>query len=95
VARIGGEEFLIAMRDTDAGAAAAAAERLRRIVSASAIRVSGLRKDLAATISIGVAVGSPAEPSDDVPDLIDRADRALLAAKAEGRNQVSLDRPAA
>jgi len=95
VARIGGEEFLIAMRDTDARAAEAAAERLRRIVSASAIGVGGLRKDLAATISIGVAVGSPVEPRDEVPDLIDRADRALLAAKAEGRNQVSLDRPAA
>ena len=95
VARIGGEEFLIAMRDTDARAAEAAAERLRRIVSARAIGVRGLRRDVAATISIGVAVGSPAEAHQGVPELVDRADRALLAAKAEGRNQVSLDRPAA
>ena len=47
-----------------------------------------------ATINIGVAVARP--PHDEaVSDLVDRADRALLAAKTDGRNQVTVSRPAA
>ena len=95
VARFGGEEFLIAMRDSDAAGAAAAADRLRRIVAASPIAVASLRAELTATVSIGVAVADPRDAADTIPALIDRADHALLAAKAEGRNQVSLARPAA
>jgi two-component system, cell cycle response regulator len=95
VARFGGEEFLIAMRDTDAAAASAAADRLRRIVSATPVVVPSLRSELTATISIGVAVAGAAGPAEEVPELIARADRALLAAKSDGRNQVALARPAA
>lgn len=95
VARFGGEEFLVAMRDTDAAAASAAAERLRRIVSAGPVAVGSLGAELTATVSIGVAVANPHDISVTIADLIDRADRALLAAKAEGRNQVSFARPAA
>jgi two-component system cell cycle response regulator len=95
VARFGGEEFLIAMRDSDAAGAAAAADRLRRIVAASPIAVASLRAELTATVSIGVAVADPRDTASTIPALIDRADQALLAAKAEGRNQVSLARPAA
>jgi two-component system cell cycle response regulator len=95
VARFGGEEFLIAMRDSDPEAAAAAADRLRRTVSGSPINVPSLRTDLTATVSIGVAVADPRDPADAIPALVDRADRALLAAKADGRNQVALARPAA
>jgi two-component system cell cycle response regulator len=93
VARFGGEEFLIAMPDTGDVAAASAADRLRRIVSETDIAVPG-PGGLTATISIGVAVAQPGIDA-TLPDLIDRADQALLAAKAEGRNQVSLARPAA
>jgi two-component system cell cycle response regulator len=94
VARFGGEEFLIAMPDTGHVAAATAADRLRRIVSESDIAVPGRPNGLTATISIGVAVAHPGMET-TLPDLIDSADRALLAAKAEGRNQISLARPAA
>jgi two-component system, cell cycle response regulator len=95
VARFGGEEFLIAMRDSDATGAAAAADRLRRIVAASPVAVASLRTELTATVSIGVAVADPRDAAHTIPMLIERADHALLAAKAEGRNQVSLARPAA
>ncbi len=96
VARLGGEEFLITMPDTGYVAAATAADRLRRIVSEAEIALPGRPGGLAATISIGVAVSQPGIlPEPAVTDLIDRADQALLAAKAEGRNQVSLARPAA
>jgi PleD family two-component response regulator len=46
------------------------------------------------TVSIGVAVAGR-RPAESVADMIDRADRALLAAKSDGRNQVALARPAA
>jgi two-component system cell cycle response regulator len=94
VARFGGEEFLIAMPDTGFVSAASAADRLRRIVSDTDIAVPSRPGGLAATISIGVAVAQPGIDT-TLPDLIDRADQALLAAKADGRNQVSLARPAA
>jgi two-component system cell cycle response regulator len=94
VARFGGEEFLIAMPDTGDVAAATAGDRLRRIVSETDIPAPGRPGGLTATISIGVAVAQPGIDT-TLPDLIDRADQALLAAKAEGRNLVSLARPAA
>ena len=94
VARFGGEEFLIAMPDTGYVSAATAADRLRRIVSETDIPAPGRPGGLTATISIGVAVAQPGIDT-ALPDLIDRADQALLAAKADGRNQVSLARPAA
>jgi len=47
-------------------------------------------------IPIGLAIGDPSPPGGtDGRDLLARADHALLAAKAEGRNQVTIDRPAA
>jgi two-component system, cell cycle response regulator len=96
VARFGGEEFLIAMPDSDLAAATIAAERLRRTVSSTPIAVPGSQGHVGATVSIGVAVSDPAEaPEPSVAELIDRADRALLAAKSEGRNQVTVSRPAA
>ena len=96
VARFGGEEFLIAMPDTGHVAAATTADRLRRIVGAGEIPVPRRPDSLTATISIGVAVWQPGVvPEITIAALIDRADHALLAAKADGRNQVALARPAA
>lgn len=94
VARIGGEEFLICMPDTDDAAAELAAERLRRLVLGSPIPLPDGVLRVAATISIGVAVGRPPH-AESVSDIVERADRALLAAKTEGRNQVTVSRPAA
>ena len=44
-------------------------------------------------MSIGVAVGGT--PGESVEDLIERADRALYRAKADGRNKVDISRSAA
>ncbi|MCU0856721.1 MAG: GGDEF domain-containing protein, partial [Rhodobacteraceae bacterium] len=96
VARLGGEEFLVTMPDTGHVAAATAADRLRRVVAAEEIPLPGRTGGLVATVSIGVAVAQPgADPEPTAAEIVDHADRALLAAKAEGRNQVSLARPAA
>jgi two-component system cell cycle response regulator len=102
VARIGGEEFLVAMPDTPAENAHGAAERLRRIIEGEPFGLSaGPRNaEIRVTLSIGVVIG----PSGTLPDqagdtmittLFERADRALYAAKTMGRNMVTVDHCAA
>jgi diguanylate cyclase (GGDEF)-like protein len=75
--RLGGEEFLVLLPDTDAGAAQHVAEKLRA-------EVSGARTPVAVTVSIGVATWDGEAPE----DLLHRADEALYAAKEAGRDRV-------
>lgn len=82
--RIGGEEFLLLSVGADAGAALAAAERLRRAVEAEVIEHGGFREPV--TISLGVALTAAGMESFD--DLIKAADQALYRAKESGRNRV-------
>lgn len=96
LARFGGEEFLIAMPDTNHDAAMVMAERLRRIVGEVAIPSKAIRGDIPVTMSIGVAVSRPGHSEDgDIQSLLQSADRALYASKAEGRNQVTFVQSAA
>jgi two-component system cell cycle response regulator len=76
--RLGGEEFLALLPDTDAEAAATTAERLREAVEQAGGPVP-------VTASVGWAVLEDGEPADA---LVRRADAALYAAKAAGRNRV-------
>lgn len=95
VARIGGEEFLVALPDTGMAEARATAERIRAVVQNRPIPLPG-GDPLGVTVSVGLAVGTGADVvQGSVADLVDKADRALLAAKAGGRNQVMLGRSAA
>ncbi len=95
VARIGGEEFLAALPDTGLEAAHATAERLRRCVGDEPIRLPG-GTSITVTLSIGLTMGG-GNGATVVPvdALIARADKALMAAKSEGRNQVTVNRSAA
>jgi two-component system cell cycle response regulator len=94
VARIGGEEFLAVLPETDFRTAMAVAERLRRSVSSTPIRTADALVPV--TLSIGLAMGGGAEAgATQVDALLARADRALLAAKSDGRNQVTVHRSAA
>lgn len=90
VARIGGEEFLAAMPDTDLAEARIAAERLRRIVKETPITIADGRQ-VSVTISIGVAMGAGSGPDacTDINTLIGKADAALYSSKNEGRNLVT------
>lgn len=88
VARFGGEEFLVAMPDTGPAEAAGAAERLRRAIEAAPFALPRTDRRLALTVSIGVAVS---EGGCEAAALITGADRALYAAKAEGRNRIAID----
>lgn len=94
LARIGGEEFLVALPDTTPAAARATAERLRRVIGERPVPLCKGEGSVAVTLSIGLAIG-PDERGRRVEDLVNLADRALMDAKAEGRNQVTVGRSAA
>ncbi|QTL02534.1 diguanylate cyclase [Aquabacter sp. L1I39] len=83
VFRYGGEEFLIALVETGAEEALAAAERIRTTLEGAPLRLPD-QSETRVTVSIGIAVygGHP-----DYALLVDGADRALYAAKTAGRNR--------
>jgi two-component system cell cycle response regulator len=90
VARLGGEEFVVVMPETNDKTAMQVAERLCTQVAESSIQLPD-GSPLSVTISIGVATS---ENSDEMADdLIDRADAALYTAKNAGRNRVHLADP--
>ncbi|AMJ62151.1 sensor domain-containing diguanylate cyclase [Bosea sp. PAMC 26642] len=84
VARIGGEEFVVLLRETDGAGAKLLANRIREQVQ-NTIVSQGLAQ-LSITISIGAAMAR--EGDRDIEDVIARADAALYTAKSAGRNQV-------
>jgi diguanylate cyclase (GGDEF)-like protein len=89
IIRSGGEEFLILMPDTDAGAASACCERILRAVSAGAW--SNVADGLCVTASLGVAT---TDDQTDLEAVIRLADQRLYDAKRNGRNRV-VSEPAA
>ncbi|MEL6683022.1 MAG: diguanylate cyclase [Pseudomonadota bacterium] len=96
VARVGGEEFLVAMPRTTTAQAHATANRLRRLVNCRPFDLGDDLPKLSVTVSVGVAVSQNAGPSPSKPaQICDHADAALYAAKAAGRNQVAMSRSAA
>jgi len=85
-ARVGGEEFVVVMPETDLANAAAVAERLRVAVAKEPFIVRATGEKLAVTISIGVAAAIAT--GDHRDGLLKRADEALYSAKKAGRNRV-------
>ncbi len=84
--RYGGEEFVVAMPDTDMELAQIVAERLRKEVAAHPFVVANGARQLNITVSVGVSTIQ--DENDTALKLIKRADLALYAAKTNGRNQV-------
>ena len=82
--RYGGEEFLLVLPDMDTTSAVRALDRLRAIVSD--LDWSAFSPDMNVTISAGVATLKQNETPDT---LLARADSALYAAKARGRNRIT------
>ncbi|MEL6838832.1 MAG: diguanylate cyclase [Pseudomonadota bacterium] len=96
VARVGGEEFLVAMPRTTTAQAHATANRLRRLVNCRPFDLGDDMPKLPVTVSVGVAVSGQDGMKPYQPDQIcHRADAALYAAKSAGRNQVAMSRSAA
>jgi diguanylate cyclase (GGDEF)-like protein len=90
LARYGGEEFVVMLPGTSEEAAVALAERIREEVAASALIPT--TESLRVTVSIGVA-GDKGEHVATLEGLLGRADEALYAAKARGRNCVVASTP--
>jgi diguanylate cyclase (GGDEF)-like protein len=89
VARFGGEEFVVLLRDTSLSDGLVAAERLGRRVRQKPVFVD--QKALSLTASFGVAV---LPPGGNAEAAIQQADRALYHAKHEGRDRAYVYDPA-
>lgn len=87
VYRYGGEEFLVLLPNAALDDAVAAVERIRVALAARAIVHPDSGAGPIVSISCGVA-HTPAGGGEPIKDWIDRADAALYAAKAAGRNRV-------
>ena len=85
LARWGGEEFVLLLSDTHLDGALLTLERVRAAVEAA--EVEGGPPGLRMTVSMGLAEHQPGEA---VELTLDRADKALYAAKRAGRNRVAL-----
>jgi diguanylate cyclase (GGDEF)-like protein len=83
LARYGGEEFVLLLPDTDARQAYSLTERIRSAVASST--VNGEQGVIRLTLSAGIAGIDAAD--ENIEQLIRRADLALYAAKAAGRNR--------
>ncbi len=87
-ARYGGEEFVIVLPETDAAGARAVAQRIRDSVAETRFETG---EDIAAvhkSVSLGVAAFP--EHAQTQAKLVEAADRAMYAAKREGKNRVAV-----
>lgn len=87
VARYGGEEFVVIMPQTDVKGVKIASERVRAAFEAH--HFNGLSERGCQTVSVGVATYDGAV-DESVAQFIERADKALYAAKLSGRNRVEI-----
>lgn len=87
VGRYGGEEFCVALIGLSKTSAEHVAEQVRRSVSNVGTWLPGSER---VTVSIGLAPLD--DPRDKLLDLVNRADKALYAAKTAGRNRVVVER---
>ena len=91
IARVGGEEFLVALPHSSAEQAQVAANRLCHFVNQMPFDIGVSSKPISVTVSVGVAVGgTQSTNSICADDICHLADNALYAAKSAGRDQVSL-----
>ncbi|MCB8875686.1 GGDEF domain-containing protein [Acidisoma silvae] len=84
LARFGGEEFTIVLTDIPSDEAQAVAERIRAAIADQPILHD--HETFCVTASIGLAAAEPGMASMD--QLVEKADKALYAAKRGGRNRV-------
>ncbi len=87
VARFGGEEFVALLDDAGPAEARALAERLRDHIARTPVTTEG--GPIPVTVSIGLAFARTGDA--DFEAVVTRADEALYAAKAAGRDRVAVD----
>ena len=79
--RIGGEEFVLLLGNTDADGASAMVDKLRSGIAGSSFHFRG--EPVSVTLSAGI---TETRPGDNVESIYERADGALYKAKNSGRN---------
>jgi diguanylate cyclase (GGDEF)-like protein len=84
VARCGGDELAVVLRETSLKEGLALGERLLRAVRAIAMDREGVRFQL--TLSIGAAALKPGE---EPTSWVERTDRALYRSKRDGRDRIT------
>src|SRR4051812_44027767 len=87
IGRLGGEEFLVLLPDTDLEGARTAAEKLRLALRDADL--GGLGRPVTASLGVAAARGS----EERLRELVSDADAALYRAKAAGRDRVEAGRP--
>jgi diguanylate cyclase (GGDEF)-like protein len=85
--RYGGEEFSLLLPNTTKNEALNVAERLRKEVENTSIKLKESNAELKVTISIGVTTSENSNIT--VDEIIAKADKALYHSKETGRNKVS------
>lgn len=83
LARVGGEEFMIVLPDTNEQAAFQALNRLRDAMAARPVEYAGFRFTITFTASVGLRAYGESQA-----DLSERLDGALYRAKHSGKNRV-------
>jgi len=91
VARYGGEEFAVVLPETELAGANQVIECIRANIAALRIPHAGSSLGPYLTISLGAYQSVP-EPGTDVSDAVLSADRALYAAKTQGRDRAIMYR---
>ncbi|MNI69789.1 putative diguanylate cyclase YcdT [compost metagenome] len=94
LARYGGEEFIIYLPDTEEPEALAIAKQLKSGIAANKMTLDNVDHPVSVTISMGLLsisdfnAGQPKDASAYLNDLFKNVDKALYAAKHQGRNRI-------
>ena len=91
--RMGGEEFVVIMPETDRELAQSVAERIREVVAENPFKI--VSSGLDATVTTSIGIGCYYGQGDSPEFILKRADLGLYRAKAEGRNRVIINEAAA
>jgi diguanylate cyclase (GGDEF)-like protein len=87
ICRMGGDEFLVIMTDTEAAVAARVAERVRRAINDTPVPTR--EGTLTMSVSVGYTVRATRDAA-SLERLLELADSALMKSKAAGRNRVHM-----
>ncbi len=88
VVRFGGEEFLLVLPETDLSGALRMAERIRAAIAAAPVQLERVAIPVTASFGAAELEGESPDPHQAAEELLRRADQALYAAKAAGRNRI-------